>query len=92
MVKCMLTGNYVRTMDIKIHTTDGCFYCDQMKELCKRAEVEYEAINTTQDDLIRLFPNALGYPHVIIDGKEIGGLVEAAKFFLKEGLVSANRG
>ncbi len=79
-------------MNIKIHTTDGCFYCDQMKELCKRAEVEYEAIDTPQDELRRLFPNALGYPHVIIDGEEIGGLVEAAKFFLKEGLVSANKG
>ena len=78
-------------MDIKIHTTDGCFYCDQMKELCNRAEVEYETVYTPADELRRLFPNSTGYPWVIIDGEEIGGLVEAAKFFLKEGLVSANK-
>ena len=29
--------------NIKIYTQEGCFYCDQMKELCKRAEVEYES-------------------------------------------------
>ena len=79
-------------MDIKIHTTDGCFYCDQMKELCKRAKVEYEAIGVSSEELRRLFPNADGYPWVVIDGKEIGGLVESAKLFLKEGLVSANKG
>jgi len=78
-------------MDIKIHTTEGCFYCDQMKELCKRAEVEYKTVETPADKLREMFPNSTGYPWVIIDGKEIGGLVEAAKFFLKEGLVSANK-
>ena len=78
-------------MDIVIHTTQGCFYCDQMKELCKRAGVDYKAVDTSRDELLNMFPSASGYPHVIIDGKEIGGLVEAAKFFLKEGLVSANK-
>ena len=79
-------------MDIKIYGSVGCFYCDQMKELCKRAKVEYEAIGVSPEELRRLFPNADGYPWVVIDGKEIGGLVESAKFFLKEGLVSANKG
>ena len=79
-------------MDIKIYTTQGCFYCDQMKELCKRAKVDYQAIEVSQDKLLEMFPNASGYPLVEIDGKEIGGLIETAKFFLKEGLVSANKG
>ena len=78
-------------MDIKIHTTDGCFYCDQMKELCKRAKVEYETVDTSADKLREMFPDARGYPHVVIDGNEIGGLIDAAKFFLKEGLVSAKK-
>ena len=79
-------------MDILIHTSDGCFYCDQMKELCDRAGVEYRTSNTPQEELMRMFPNARGYPYVIIDGEEIGGLIEAAKFFLAEGLVSVNKG
>ena len=83
-------------MDIKIYTTPGCFYCDQAKELCKRAEVEYESIeidkDITRQDFITLFPGVNSSPHIIIDGQVIGGLVETAKFFLKEGLVSANKG
>ncbi len=83
-------------MDIKIYTTPGCFYCDQAKELCKRAEVEYESIeidkDITRQDFITLFPGVNSSPHITIDGKVIGGLVETAKFFLKEGLVSANKG
>ena len=79
-------------MDILIHTTEGCTYCDHMKDLCDRAGVEYKTSNTPQDKLLEMFPNASGFPWVVIDGKEIGGLVEAAKFFLKEGLVSANKG
>jgi|TARA_B100002019_G_scaffold284415_1_gene292043 glutaredoxin len=78
-------------MDIKIYTTQGCFYCDQIKELCKRAEVEYEALELDSKRLTELYPNATSYPWVIIDGKEIGGLVETAKFFLKEGMVSVRK-
>ena len=78
-------------MDIKIYTTQGCFYCDQIKELCKRAEVKYEALELDSKQLTELYPNATSYPWVIIDGKEIGGLVETAKFFLKEGMVSARK-
>ncbi len=78
-------------MDIKIYTSQGCFYCDQMKELCKRAKVEYQAIDVSPDELRKLFSNAAGYPHVVIDGEEIGGLVETAKYFLKEGLISVRK-
>ena len=38
-----------------------------------------------------MYPDAISYPYVIIDGEEIGGLVEAAKYFIKEGLVSARK-
>ena len=79
-------------MDIKIHTTTGCFYCDQAKKLMERANVEYQTFDTPVDELRRLFPNAAGYPWIIIDGKEIGNIVETAKFFLKEGLISVNKG
>ena len=78
-------------MDIKIYTSPGCFYCDQAKELCKRAEVEYESEEIESEVLNARYPNAKSYPYVIIDGEEIGGLVEAAKYFIKEGLVSARK-
>ena len=82
-------------MEILIYTTSGCFYCDQAKKLCERANVEYQTkeigVDISKEDFTKLYPHVTGYPYVIIDGKEIGGLVETAKFFLKEGLVSVNK-
>ena len=82
-------------MEILIYTTSGCFYCDQAKKLCERANVDYQTkevgVDIPREDFTKLYPHVTGYPYVIIDGKEIGGLVETAKFFLKEGLVSVNK-
>ena len=78
-------------MEIIIYTSTGCFYCVQVKKLCKRAELEYTAIDISQDELKEMFPNAQGYPWVVIDGEEIGSLVDAAKKFVKEGLVSSGK-
>ena len=78
-------------LDITIYTSPGCFYCEKAKELCKRANVEYQTFDTPRDKLTEMFPNATGYPWIEIDGKEIGTIVETAKFFLREGLVSAKK-
>ena len=79
-------------MNITIYTTPGCFYCVQAKELMERAGVEYELLelgkDITRDEFLELYPNVYASPHIIIDGKVIGGLVDVAKYFLKEGLVS----
>ena len=82
-------------MEILIYTTSGCFYCDQAKKLCERANVDYQTkeigIDITREDFTKLYPHVNASPYVIIDGNEIGGLVETAKLFLKEGLVSVNK-
>ena len=82
-------------MEILIYTTSGCFYCDQAKQLCRRANVDYRTqevgVDITREDFTTSYPHVKAYPYVIIDGNEIGGLVETAKFFLKEGLVSVNK-
>ena len=82
-------------MEILIYTTSGCFYCDQAKKLCERANVDYQTkevgIDITREDFTKLYPHVNSSPYVIIDGNEIGGLVETAKLFLKEGLVSVNK-
>ena len=82
-------------MEILIYTTSGCYYCDQAKQLCDRANVDYQTqevgVDIPREDFTKLYPHVTGYPYVIIDEKEIGGLVETAKFFLKEGLVSVNK-
>jgi glutaredoxin len=82
-------------MEILIYTTSGCFYCDQAKKLCERANVDYRTqevgVDIPREEFTKLYPHVTGYPYVIIDETEIGGLVETAKFFLKEGLVSVNK-
>ena len=82
-------------MEIKAYTTVGCYYCDQLKELFRRAELNYESIVVTKDitrkDFQTKFPHVDTYPHVIIDGEEIGGLTQTAKFLLEKGLVSSRK-
>ena len=89
-------------MEIKAYTSKGCFYCDQLKELFKRAELEYQSVlvedspqykegSTMTRNEFKQYPNALGYPHVIIDGEELGGLVEVAKYLVKNGYVSSKK-
>ena len=82
-------------MEILIYTTSGCFYCDQAKQLCRKANVDYQTkevgVDITREDFTKLYPHVIGSPFVIIDGNEIGNLVDLAKHFLKEGLVSVNK-
>jgi glutaredoxin len=85
-------------MDIQIYTTNGCIWCTRTKELFVRANVEYtetvwDTINPTeQSKLKEKYPNMEAFPVVIIDNQFVGGLMEVAKLFLKEGLVSSRQG
>tara|TARA_B100002052_G_scaffold122517_1_gene112740 strand:+ start:175 stop:432 length:258 start_codon:yes stop_codon:yes gene_type:complete len=85
-------------MEITIYTTDGCIWCTRTKELMARANVEYtekswHSINPTeQSKLKEKYPNMEAFPVVIIDDEYVGGLMEVAKRFLKEGLVSSRQG
>ena len=83
-------------MEIIIYTTEGCYYCEQIKELCTRANVKYTSYlvgskDISQQDFLTKYPFATGYPYVIIDGEIVGGLVETARLFLKKGLVSSGK-
>ena len=90
-------------MQITVYATRDCFYCYQMKELLKRAELEYNLIHVmkegisssnenesymSREEFNHSYPTVKGFPYVIIDGQEIGGLVETAKYLIKKGLVS----
>jgi len=83
-------------MKIVAYTTSGCFYCDQVKELFKRAELEYETYLVGSPEMPRSkfkqeHPKCGSFPYVIIDDEVVGGLVETAKFLMKRGLVSAKK-
>jgi glutaredoxin len=80
-------------MKIVAYTNPGCSHCITLKNLFRRANVKYEEVLVNKDitvsDFKQKFPFVTGYPFVIIDGEEIGGLVETAKLFLEKGLVEA---
>ena len=83
-------------MDIKIYTSPTCHYCLRLKELFERANIsEYQEVVCQEDEQHQKFreeyPNASSFPYVVIDGDEIGGLVETAKFLLDKNLVSTNK-
>ena len=82
-------------MDIVAYTSPGCFYCDQLKELFKRADLEYtvHVVSTPEDreSLKKKYPLCGSYPYVIIDGEVVGGLVETARLLVKKGLVSSTK-
>mgnify|MGYP001164972650 FL=1 len=87
-------------MKITAYTTSGCFYCVQLKELFKRANLEYELIECHDVDPLFLenwkqfrkdYPDVKSYPYVVIDGNRIGGIVETAKFLKDKGLVSSRQ-
>lgn len=82
-------------MEITAYTTTGCVYCDKLKELFQRARVTPTTIvvgvDITREEFKEKFPEVNGFPHVIIDGESVGGLVETAKEFLKRGMVMAKK-
>ena len=83
-------------MKITAYTSSNCFYCEQLKQLFIKAELEWESIlidtEEKRKEFKKTYPNAVGYPHVIIDGVEHGGLVNVAKYLVKNGHVSTKKG
>ena len=87
-------------MHLKAYTTAHCFYCEQLKLLVERIDPQDQEI---QVDLIKIgkdiskeyfeyqYPDAVGFPYVIVDDEHIGGLVDTAKLLLRKGFVSTNK-
>jgi glutaredoxin len=83
-------------MKITAYTTKSCFYCEQLKKLFIKAELEVEYIDVTEREerleFQSQYPKVRAFPHVIIDGVEHGGLVNVAKYLVKNGYVSTKKG
>ena len=90
-------------MHLKAYTTENCFYCKQLKELLLRVDQELVEQKLIQMDYITVgkdiskeyfqyqYPDAIGFPYVIVDDEHIGGLVETAKLLLRKGFVSVKK-
>ena len=84
-------------MNIKIYTSSGCVWCERMRELLARADVEYTEFlwqDLSGDDQVELseqYPEMHSFPVAIIDDEFVGGLVPVAKKLMQLGLVKVSK-
>lgn len=88
----------IKGVKVIAYTLNGCVHCLHLHELLERCEIPNERItfvdvgsDISKEDFARQFPDAGGYPHVIINREPIGGLVETAKWLIKKGYISSNK-
>mgnify|MGYP001347045962 CR=1 FL=1 len=75
-----------------LYTMNGCRYCVLAKELLARANVPYSEVLLDRDmnkqevkDILRM--DVVTFPQVVYNGTNLGGLVEAARYFKSKGMV-----
>lgn len=82
-------------MEITSYTLENCPSCGYLKELFKRANVDYNEVvvrkDITVEEFGQLYPGISNFPYVIIDGEVVGDLLSVAKLFVQKGLVSSNK-
>ena len=83
-------------MQVTIYTSPGCSYCSKTKKLLNRAGLDYTTYEVGHEgfsvsDVEIMFPEASGFPVIVVDDKMLpGGIMDLAKLLLKEGLVTAS--
>ena len=65
---------------VRVYSTRWCGYCVRAKALLESRDIEYEEISLDDDPAFRqkLFDLTGGWkvPHILIDGRPIGGYTE----------------
>lgn len=75
-----------------IYTMKGCHYCNLARELFERADIDYVEMKldrdiTKEEVKETLQKETVSFPQIIFEGRNVGGLVDAAKIFQERGLV-----
>ena len=82
-------------MEIVAYTLVGCSHCNTLKELFRRAKTDYTEVmvkrDVTLEEFTNMYPRVTNFPFVVIDGIEIGDLVETVKLFVSKGLVTSSK-
>ena len=81
-------------MQVTIYKTPGCGYFVKADELMERAglqDVERIVVgkDITREEFKEKFPNSTGFPWILLDGKQIGGLMQTVRYFVDKKLVTA---
>lgn len=82
-------------MDIEFYSSPGCTWCIKTERLLQLASLPYTKHIVGEDisfeDVRVKYPEAGGYPVIIVDGKFIaGGIHQFATMLVKKGLVSSS--
>lgn len=82
-------------MKIVAYTLPGCGHCNNLKELFRRANVDYSEIKVKTDisieDFHSKYPGIISFPYTVVDEVPVGGLVETVKLFVQQGLVTSSK-
>ena len=76
-----------------LYTMDGCKYCVLAKELFERMDIDYDEVKLGRDiskeEVKKIKRQAITryLPQVVYNGENLGGLVEAARYFKSKGMV-----
>ncbi len=75
-----------------LYTMDGCKYCVLAKELFERMDIDYDEVKLGRDiskEQVKkkLDKEVVTFPQVVYNGENLGGLVEAARYFKSKGMV-----
>ena len=75
--KNRLEGTYMSPMHVQVFTKPDCPYCNAVKTMMNTYGVTFEErildIHYTSENLRVMYPTAVTYPVVIVDGFFIGG-------------------
>lgn len=84
-----------KSMEIVAYTLSGCSHCKTLKELFKRAKTDYTEVvvkrDMSLDEFSSTYPHITVFPFVVVNGNQIGGLVETVKLFVAQGLVTSSK-
>ena len=79
-------------MKVTIYTKQECFYCNQAKVLLASKNIGFTELKLdsdfTRENLLEMFPSAVSYPVVVVDGFNIGGFTQL-KYMIKEQTTSS---
>ena len=82
-------------MKVTLYTLKGCSSCFHAKELLKRAELDYEEVivrdHIDYEEFHERYKTVRAFPFTVIDEHEFVGIVDLAKFLLKEGYVTSKK-
>jgi len=70
-------------MHATIYTKNHCIHCEAAKRLMRMKGMVFneKSIDKDREGFIKKFPHVRMAPHILIDGKEIGGFDKLKEYF-----------